>query len=109
MYAEDRTTIVDRREALRVKVKSLAVEARLIRHEEHKTHGVLREHLHRHRVIQVRDAARNTHLAYGLIRGRAYEQMEPKAFLPPNWKEVRRMIETYGPTGFELPVVARAK
>lgn len=34
MYGKDRTTITDRREMLRVKLKSLGEEARIIRLEE---------------------------------------------------------------------------
>ena len=70
-------SLVDRREMLRVKLKSLAAEARFIRREELRTHGPMREALHRHRVDTLRYEARATHLAYGLIRGLTIEQMEP--------------------------------
>lgn len=90
-------TIIDRREMLRVKLKSLAEEARIIRFEEKRTKGKLRDELHRHRVIDVRIAARNSHLAYGLIRGRTVEQVEGKAKSEPNWTEVRRLLKKYGP------------
>ena len=77
MYAKDRNTIVDRREMLRVKLKSLAEEARIIRREEQRTHGALRAELHQHRIGVVRNESRATHLAYGFIRGLTREQMEP--------------------------------
>ena len=107
MYAKDRTTIVDRREMLRVKVKSLAVEARIIRREAQRTHGVLRDELHTHRVWLLRSEARHTHLAYGFIRGRTYLQIEPKAATAPNWERVRKMTKRYGPSGFVEPEVMR--
>lgn len=108
MYAKDRTTIVDRREMLRVKLKSLAEEARIIRREERRTNGVLRAELHMHRIGIVRYESRATHLAYGFIRGLAREQMENN-WAPPErgtfaevvevalMSKVDAMIKKYGP------------
>jgi hypothetical protein len=62
----------DKRAMLRVKIKSLAEEAKIIRFEEARTKGEIRDQLHRHRVIDVRMAARNSHIAYTLIRGKEY-------------------------------------
>ena len=70
--------LVDRRELLRVKLKSLMAEARIIRQEEHRTWVPLYQELRNHRVRHLRVEARATHLAYGLIRGLTREQMEPK-------------------------------
>jgi hypothetical protein len=103
MYGEDRTTIVDRREMLKVKIKSLAEESRIIRNEERKSNGVLRNELHSHRVIVVRNAARHTHIAYGLIKGRRLDQIE-KTDRRINWDSVRKMIKQYGPVNFTEPV-----
>ena len=101
--------VKDRREMLKVKVKSLAEEARIIRTAEQRTHGILREELHNHRVVQLRHEARCTCLAYGFIRGRTLEQMEgkskfsqqavghPVCYLWPGWKRVREMVKKYGP------------
>ncbi len=99
MYDQNKT-IVDRREMLRVKLKSLAAEARIIRREEQRTHGALREELHRHRVDVVRKAARDTHVAYALIRGRTYEQIESKTHpdSSPDWDTVNKMVKKYGPS-----------
>lgn len=96
MYDKSGKTVVDRREQLRVKIKSLAEEARIIRMEEKRTHGVLRDELHLHRVGIVRNEARHAHLAYGFIRGRAHEQME-KNKPPFDQKKVQYMVEKYGP------------
>jgi hypothetical protein len=91
----------DRREMLRVKLKSLAEEARIIRREERRTNGFLREELHDHRVKNVRQAARNTHLAYGFIRGRTWEQMEATYAVEPDWDSIDKMLGKYGPFGNE--------
>lgn len=107
MYAKDRTTVIDRREQLRVKVKSLAAEARIIRKEELRTTGVLQHELWHHRISVVRSEARCTHLAYGFIRGRTLEQMEAKSDTPPDWERVRKMLKKYGPTGMLEPEVMR--
>ena len=90
--------IIDRREMLRVKLKSLTAEAHIIRHEEHRTKGALRDELHLHRVRMLRFEARCTHLAYGFIRGRTLAQMENREALPPIVTEkVNVMLKRYGP------------
>lgn len=63
---------------LRVKIKSLAAEARIIRAEERKHPGesLDRHQLHNHRVWDVRREARFSQIAYGFLRGRAYSQIE---------------------------------
>lgn len=101
-YEKDGANLRDRREMLRVKLKSLAAEAKIIRAEEKRTHGLLRHELHSHRVREVRSEARHTHLAYGFIRGRTYAQMErsPLKGYPPDWERVRKMTKRYGPAGF---------
>lgn len=95
MYQNDK--IIDRREMLRVKLKSLAEEARIIRREERRTHGRLRDELHLHRIGVVREAARNTHIAYGLIKGRTLEQIEGNAKSAPDWDAIGKMLKKYGP------------
>lgn len=88
----------DRREMLRVKLKSLAEESRIIRKEERRTHGALRDELHLHRVGVVRYEARCTHIAYGLIRGRTLMQMEGRDTMYPLIAEkVSAMLKKYGP------------
>lgn len=101
MYKQEK--VHDRREMLRVKVKSLAAEARIIRQEEQRTHGQLRFELHEHRVGVVRDMARSSHLAYGFIRGRTHDEMEPTRKSEPDWEAVRRMCKRYGPAGYNGP------
>lgn len=87
----------DKRKYLKVKLKSLAAEARIIRLEEKRTRDpALRAGLGCHRVTIVRSEARHTLLAYGFIRGRPYEAMEPKCRKPVNWDKVKKMVQKYG-------------
>lgn len=119
MYANDKATIIDRREMLRIKLKALAAEARIIRSEAARTHGQLRHEMNMHRAGVVRDTARATHIAYGFIRGRTLEQMEPRRhigipkYLADSidarlWTDVRKMLRRYGPAGFVEPECMRS-
>jgi len=89
---------------LKVKVKALAAEARIIRQEEVKLKGqdnaLLRSQLCEHRRHTLRRAAREAQLAYGYLRGRTYLQLEPsgtkaKSSLP-DWSNVFKMVKKYG-------------
>lgn len=87
---------------LKIKLKSLAAESRIIRKQELKSRGPIREALYHHRIHVVRRAARETHLAYGFLRGRAYLALESRCSSPsPDWKEVGKMVKKYG--GGDLP------
>lgn len=88
---------------LRVKLKSLADEARTIRREETKAYDTgdydTGNSLHLHRVGKVRREARATLLAYQYLRGipyRACETPNPKKHNPIDWKSVGRMVRDYG-------------
>ena len=84
---------------LKIKLKSLAAEARIIRRQERKTggkHDHIRESLYLHRLHVVRRASRETHLAYGYLRGRPYRAMERNALRGPDWKSVASMVKKYG-------------
>lgn len=85
----------DQRAFLRIKLKSLAAESRIIRQEERRNKR-LASQLAVHRRDVVRPAARNTLLAYSFLRGRYYGDVEHLAKVPPNWKEVERMVVQYG-------------
>lgn len=93
----------DHRVYLKIKIKSLAAEAKIIRAEEKKHtkcnefgYNPIRWGLRDHRVTVVRSEARHTLLAYGFLRGRSYRQMEPTSEGLPNWDRVWKMIEKYG-------------
>jgi hypothetical protein len=81
---------------LKVKIKSLCAEARIIRFEELKTRDDLRNSLRRHRVEDVRSESRATLLAYNFLRGKTLAQTEPNASTPPDWDRVERMVKKYG-------------
>ena len=101
---------MDRRIFLKIKLKSLACEARIIRREEAQLKGqcikeqvevvrpftFTRGEMEAHRRYVVGKEARHTLLAYSFIRGRAYQDVEQKAKTPPDWKKVRQMVERYG-------------
>ncbi len=85
---------------LKVRIKELAEEARIIRKEELKAKAN-REYaklngLHDHRIRVVRPAARNAQLAYGYLRGRDYRALERNPRTEPDWKAVRKLIAKYG-------------
>lgn len=86
---------------LKIKIKSLAEEARIIRADEKKLSGSKRESLHIHRVIDVRQEQRSALLAYGFLRGRSYLRIEAKrkeGKPGPNWVRIRDLIAKYGDT-----------
>lgn len=102
---------------LKIKIKSLAAEARIIRAEEfkwakkityivtdartgeaktrikyvRKDHPVA-ESIRDHRRGPVRREARAALLAYGFLRGRDYRMMEAKTWTKPDWQRVREII-----------------
>lgn len=84
---------------LKVKIKSLAAEARIIRLEERRARTrELRDGLAEHRRTTVRRQARSTQLAYGFLRGRPLSRLEPhtRKDRAPDWKSVRQMVDRYG-------------
>lgn len=91
---------------LRIKILSLAEEARHIRRWEKRLWKAARHHpqagetaqsLYRHRMDEVGSEARNTLLAFGYLRGRAYKSMEPRRYSNPSWASIKAMVEKYGP------------
>ncbi len=88
-------------EFLKIKIKSLAAESRVIRDRERKASGLLRQELHNHRVHVVRKATRSTLLAYGFLRRRTYSQIEKTCKTTPNFHEVERMVLKYYEGEFE--------
>lgn len=88
----------DRRTQLKVKIKYLAEEARIIKREEEKARdSALRDSLYRHRIDVVRDEARHSLLAYGLIRGREYAEMEGSTRKSPDFDRVEKLARRFGP------------
>jgi hypothetical protein len=99
----------DQRAYLKVKIKSLAEEAKIIRKEERASQGDKREGLHNHRVGVVRRAARHSLLAYGFIRGKKYRDIEPTARTSPYRGEVAKMVVKYGLQDYGWKIWNRAE
>ena len=87
--------------ALRVKVKSLAAEAGIIRLEERRALArkdmPLYESLRSHRRAEVRKEQRAALLAYAFVRGRPYSACErPGKDHPPDLERVKQLVEKFG-------------
>ena len=98
---------------LKIKSKHLAAESKIIRKEELKLRQKVRYRIQRgkdnierlqgdlwslgyHRKNIVRQAARNTHLAYNFLRGNDYAVVENESTrTQPNWNEIERMALSY--------------
>lgn len=81
---------------LKVKIKSLAAEARIIRLEESRSKGFQRQSLYIHRVCDVRKEARWSQLAYAFLRGRDYSRVEAKNSGWVNWDRVMKLVAKFG-------------
>lgn len=89
---------------LKVKVKSLEAEAKIIRLEErkHRKDDAIRNGLTQHRKTVVRIEQRATLLAYGFLRGKAYREIEPTC-IENTWRnlvirnKVKSMVLKYSP------------
>lgn len=88
---------------LKIKVVSLAAEAKLIRREESKMKRRRSERardafigLRQHRINVVRPEARAACLAYAFLRGRPYRQVERVSYSLPDWTKVAKLVERYG-------------
>jgi hypothetical protein len=83
---------------LKVKIKSLAAEAKIIRLEERRSRpgGDQQIELHVHRVRDVRNEQRCSLLAYAFIRGVALARCEARSESPPDWMRVSKLVEKFG-------------
>lgn len=84
---------------LRVKIKSLAYEAKVIRFEERrakvrKNFDLIGE-LHSHRKHEVRMEARDSLAAHAFLRGVPFKSIEPRATTYPRWKNVENMARRF--------------
>lgn len=96
---------------LKVKIKYLAEESRIIRQEKERWlkksrrarakygdaygGGWMWNSLHEHRRGVVRSEARISLIAYGFLRGRTYEQIEGNAKTEPDWRRVRDCVRAF--------------
>lgn len=87
---------------LKVKIKSLAEEARIIRKEESRAKTPeLKQSLKYHRKWDVRNEARATLVAYGYLRGKKLCEIEPnmknfRFFVLYIEPRVKAMVDKYG-------------
>lgn len=82
---------------LKIKIKTLASEAKHIRREANRTGGRERQELTAHRTGPVRSAARHNQLAYAYLRGIPYRAVELRTEIPPNWAQVETLARRFGP------------
>ena len=87
----------DLRTLLKVKIKSLAEEARIIRKEEQRTDSLnLYRQFNGHRRSDLRHESRHALLAYGFLRGMSLHRIE-QSDQPVDWAKIRRLVSKYGP------------
>ena len=86
------------RASLRVKIKSLAAEAKIIRQEAKRYPGNSSERgcLNWHRISVVRNEARAAQLAYAFLRNIPYSVVESKGSKPVDVSRVSKLAEKYG-------------
>jgi len=108
---------------LKIKIKSLAEEARIIRFHENKlvtpdpaysnVHPVeidsARGYLRDHRVRVVRKESRSANIAYGYLRGKAYKQLESSCKEEPDIARVVTIINTFRYWSRKKPTVESIK
>jgi hypothetical protein len=93
--------VKNRIKMLKVKIKSLAAEAKIIRLEERKAlkakDYTLYARLREHRTANVRQEARHSQLAYTCIKNtQPYERIERTCRSKPQWGEVTSMVNRFG-------------
>ena len=106
-----------RNKALKVKVKTLAAEAKIIRKEElkltyHRRNAtedahreefdMFRNSLVHHRTKTLRTESRSSQVAYGFLNGYSYASIEEKAKSHPDWDSVERMVIKFRDPGIDV-------
>jgi hypothetical protein len=89
---------------LKIKIKSLSEETRIIKFEERRCSRISNVEtrsrtyfgLRDHRLGCVRTALRSSYLAYAFIRGKSRVSVENKCSVDPNYSEVSRLAYKYG-------------
>lgn len=89
--------MINKKLGLKVKVKHLAEESRIIRKEEKQNAGDTRDWLYLHRILGVRPECRATHIAYAFAKGTALKKIEkyPEQIPTQVWKRVTMMVKKY--------------
>ena len=81
---------------LRVNLKSLVAESRIIRHEERRCGPAYVVSLRDHRRRVLREELRYTNLALAYVRGRSYRSVEQKAAVAPDSIKLARKLARKG-------------
>ena len=82
---------------LRINVKSLAAESKLIRHEERRCGTVYRNMLSLHRRGRLREESRYAQLALAFLRARPYRNVEQSCRENPDCKRLMEKLNRYLP------------
>lgn len=97
--------MINRKLALKIKVKHLTQESKIIRKEELRVSQPTKQWLYEHRIVNVRNEARATHIAYAHSRGTPLSRVEKDPSSIPYWivSRVKKMIKLYSnnPMGFD--------
>lgn len=89
--------MLNKKFAIKVKIKSLAAEARIIKQAIHQTKDIATKcELRNHHILVVRKEARHSQLAYAFLRGREYSEVEAKCGAPPDFKKISELVERFG-------------
>jgi hypothetical protein len=81
---------------LRVNIKSLSAESQIIKKAEGKyKNEEIRNHLHLHRVKDVRRESRIAQLTLAAVKGIPYSRVEVKAKTEPLWKKIIAKIDRH--------------
>jgi hypothetical protein len=86
---------------LRVNVKSLSAESKIIRKESKKAAPDYRNQLEWHRIYRLRNESRMAQLALAFIRGIPYKEVEKTAKVLPDCKTLLNKINRFYRADFE--------
>lgn len=91
---------------LRVNIKSLAAEAKIIRREARRAGNFYSWQLTEHRRGRLRQEARITHLALAFVRGRAYRSVEQNSKDMDITFRLRAKVNGFGAAASESQITA---
>lgn len=80
---------------IRVNIKSLTEEARIIRRETQRCGKEYKDMLHLHRTGRLREEARYALLTLAFLRGRKYKEVEQKCKVQPDDKRLGEKASRY--------------
>lgn len=89
-------TDIDKLKALKVKIKSLAEESKIIKKEIKKSNIPTKDYLQLHRKFVVRPETRSALLAYRFLKGHSYLSTEIASLSEPDSERVARLVNKYG-------------